>query len=1267
MLLTLYDHYGNEKAELQANDSSRQDKAVQGDNVLSLGFTLYEHVSIDVNDYVDFCGERYWALEQYEPAEKSRVEWEYNVKLYGIESLIKRFLVLNNTDGENEAVFTLTARPVDHVRLIVKCINDGMDQTTNFKVGSVEGTDNVVINYEGKYCDEALKELADAVGVEWWIEGETVNLSRCQWGSSVVLGYGEGLTSLEQDKADNVKFYTRLFPIGSSRNIDRETYGASRLQLSGGAKYVDLPDLVEKYGVIHHYEQEAFSGIYPRRVGEVSSVRSEEVEDSDGKPFTIWYFKDDSLTFDPNDYEIGGLVKHVSFQEGSELAGLGAEDGHYFEVNYDSETHEFEIITTWPYDDDRQLPGDTLVPQPGDKYILWNIRMPDEYYTLAEKEFQTSVEEYNRKHVQDVSLYKGGTDHVWIEETGTELEIGRRVRLKSQEYFPSLGYRDSRITRISRSVNLPSQMDIEISDALSSGTLEKIDDAISDAKSYAGSILGAVNVPDLIRSWDKTKPTDNNIYSARRTHKEFLSKNTADRAQKKIVFDEGIEAGDFKAGEKGGYIDGQGKAELLTLVVRQLLRSARFVDGFGGEGWQLWIDEQKLANLTIDKLTVRQVMTVFELLIEKIRSVGGQIVVSAANGKIKTVEEVDGYYKITFEQENTFVPHDLMRCQTFTGGTLKSYWVEVFAIDGNSVLVETSEFDASLPAEGDEVVLMGNTEDTKRQNLVLISATEDGQPRIDVMNGVRSKSFEGCLRARLGNLDGIEDPWFPDGVKGDGLYSDNVYLRGKFQFSNCMDLETRFSITDGNIQSSVEALREDFVEEKGFLSNPSFNRGLESWEIDDAAMLYETGQTCIIANSELLSTKESGAALMYDDSRRVMRIKNTSIIQRNAAMRAKPDIVKDTDGIREPALIHFSVLVKVISSGTLNVGFDGETTEGFHSFLPFSQKNDLAQSDSYQMVTMSGVWTGTGDFKFEFTGELYAYNFIITSDPVEAFTYRYKSLFEQSARLTKLAVAVYGEGKEAEELLKESGLMVTPKGTGIYMRTIDDKGEEHIALIGVGETDSDGNTVIKLTADNIKLEGLVTANGHFKIDGEGNIEAVNAKISGEVNANSGTFSGILNGANGYFKGFVRKEITVINHDNLQQYLSPYDYLDGYYIGFLAFEKIGSLIVFKDLTKDDADTANILLPGVRYNTTYDNDIRINQARALVGCTIMIYNLSLYDVAVTGYLKKSVDGTSLSPAIPPNTFFKATCELDIVDGVEDIYWKYILGNAKIPSSI
>ena len=126
MLLTLYDSHGNAKARIEPDDSSTQDKEIQGDNLLKLSFTLYEFVPFDVNDYVDYCGERYRALERYVPSEKSSVEWDYNVLLYGVESLIKRFLVLNLTDGDGEAVFSLTARPAEHVRLIVANINAGM-------------------------------------------------------------------------------------------------------------------------------------------------------------------------------------------------------------------------------------------------------------------------------------------------------------------------------------------------------------------------------------------------------------------------------------------------------------------------------------------------------------------------------------------------------------------------------------------------------------------------------------------------------------------------------------------------------------------------------------------------------------------------------------------------------------------------------------------------------------------------------------------------------------------------------------------------------------------------------------------------------------------------------------------------------------------------------------------------------------------------------------------------------------------------------------
>lgn len=1104
-MIEIYGSNDRLKCQVEAGSSSQQDKALQSDNVLSLSFTHYAFLELDVNDWCEFAGERYWLQEKYLPKQKNEHEWEYNVKLYGIESLIKRLLVLQNSDGENEAVFTLTAPASEHVRLIVQSMNDGMDHTTNWKVGDVVATENLTIDYDGTYCDEGLRLVAEAAGTEWWIEGETVNLCRCEQGAELLLRYGESLLSLDRDEADGVKFYTRLFPIGSSRNIDRSKYGSTRLQLPGGAKYVDIPDLVERYGVFHHYEQEAFSGIYPRRVGVISSVRWEEVKDPDGNPFTIWYFKDNGLTFDPNDYEIAGLVKHVSFQSG-EL------EGRDFEVNYNSSTREFEIITTWPYDDDMQLPdahGGHLVPAPGNTYILWNIRMPDEYYDLAEKEYQSAVEAFNREHLLDKSVYKAPTNPKWVERSGAQLYIGRRVRLESQKYFPKLGYRSSRITRLTRKVSDPYQIDLEISDAVSTGTMTKIEDSIHDVKMYVRESSSVL--PDIIRSWDETKPTDNNIYSARRTHKEFLSKNTADRAKKKIIFDEGIEAGDYEAGERGGYIDGQGNAELLTLVVRQLLRSARFVDGFGGEGWQLWIDEQELANLTIDKLTVRQVMTVFELLVEKIRSVGGQIVVSAANGKIKTVEEVDGYYKITFEQENTFVAHDLMRCQTFTGGNLKSYWVEVAAVDGNSVLVEASEFDASLPAEADEVVLMGNTENALRQNLILISATEDGQPRIDVMDGVKGKNFTDCLRARLGNLDGIKDDWFPadNQPHGNGLYSDNAYLRGTFLLVTGEDIKTKFEITEGKIASSVSALRQDFAIDRGYLNNPSFDEGLSKWLTENETVFWLVGNKWIWANENVLTKKGDGASVTKDDGRVVVRIKNKYITQKNANLRSKPTMeTNQTTGQKEAKPVYLSFLYRCAEAGTLKVRFEGVDKAGFENFNSMDVEEELAVTDGYKQYTCNGLWNGTGDFKLSFTGDIYLYMLILSTDKIESLTYKYRTLFEQSEKLVKIAAQNFDQNGN---VLAESGIMVKATGTGIYAQGPDGK----LALIGVGVeesyTDEQGQeqtrTVIKLTADNIKLEGLVTANQNFKIKEDGSIEAVNGKFTGEINASSGTIGG----------------------------------------------------------------------------------------------------------------------------------------------------------------
>lgn len=1100
MLLTVYDRGRQAKAVLSPDDSSTQVKAIQSDNVLTLSFTLYEYVALEVNDYVDFDGERYWLQERYLPDERSTQEWKYDVKFYGIESLMRRFLVLNVVDGDPEPVFTLTAPPREHMALIVKSINDGMGGVTDWKVGRVEGTENVVIDYEGKYCPDALKELAGKVpGAEWWVEGQTVNLCRCEHGEEISLAYGKGLTELSRDKADGAKFYTRLFPVGSSRNIDPEKYGHSRLQLPDGAKYVDVN--TEKHGIHHHYEKDAFADIYPRRVGTVTSVRSAQVTDEDGHPFVIWYFRDDTLNFDPNTYELAGKVKRVSFQEGGELAGLGEEeDGtYYFEVNFDSDTREFEIITIWPYDDDTQLPGGNLIPKAGDRYILWNIRMPDEYYALAEEEYLTAVNKYNLENAIDVSVYKGPTDHVYVERNKIDLYPGRRVRLESAEYFPETGFRSSRITKITRKVALPSQVDLEIGDALSTGVMESLKGSIEEVRNYTKTV--GSNLPDIIRSWDNTLPTDNNLFSARRSQAEHLSKKKADRAKKKITFEEGIGIGQ----EENGGIDGKGNAELLTLVVREFLRSPQFVDGLLGEGWRLWM-EDALSHLTIDKLTVRQVMVVLELLIEKVRSVGGQLCVSAANGKIKTAVLEDGFYKITFEQANTFRAHDLMRCATFTGGNLKGYWVEVAGVEGDSILVGVDEFGTSLPAPGDECVLMGNTENPLRQNLILISATEDGQPRMDVMDGVKAKNFTGCLRARLGNLDGISDDWFPadNQPHGNGLYSDNAYLRGTFLLVTGEDIKTKFEIVEGRITSVVTALRQDFATDRGYLNNPAFDDGLMKWNTENETVFFLVGNRWVWANGNVLTKKGDGASVTEDDGRKVVRIRNKYILQKRANLKSIPSMPENGSGEKEAVPVYLTFFYRCAVGGTLRVEFVGVDKTGFANFNSMEVEEELPATDGYVQYTCSGLWNGTGDFKLSFTGDIYLYMLILSTDRVESLTHRYKTLFEQSERLVKISAAVFDRD---ENFLQETGLVVKPEGAGIYAQDADGK----LALIGVSvdETDADGNkiSVVKLTGDHIKLEGLVTANENFKILEDGSIEAKNGKFTGEIDADTGKIGG----------------------------------------------------------------------------------------------------------------------------------------------------------------
>lgn len=122
-----------------------------------------------------------------------------------------------------------------------------------------------------------------------------------------------------------------------------------------------------------------------------------------------------------------------------------------------------------------------------------------------------------------------------------------------------------------------------------------------------------------------------------------------------------------KNGSPTGKITKEGQLQYLSAIIYEFLSSETFVPGFLGEGFKIWLENGNW-HIECDNLTVRQTINIFELLIQKIRSVNGAIVVSQSNGKLSAVEEVGTQYKLTTGEEfPTFQEGDLVRCQTFAG------------------------------------------------------------------------------------------------------------------------------------------------------------------------------------------------------------------------------------------------------------------------------------------------------------------------------------------------------------------------------------------------------------------------------------------------------------------------------------------------------------------------------------------------------------------------------------------------------------------------
>ena len=228
MELKIYNRSGELKLTVSTSSSSTWNQELMKEYSVSVSFTHPSYVMLDVEDYVLLEGVKFSIKKEYKPRQKDTQTYSYSVKFYAPIHDAEQVKYLHLTDGAYNPQFSLDGGPREHLQKWVENMNRIYGREV-WSIGDVVVADNRTIEYNNVTCWDAATMIAEAFGTEWWTDGFTFNLSRCEHGEPVELGYMRGLTSLAQsENSDSVKFFTRLIPLGSTKNIDPSRYGFSR-------------------------------------------------------------------------------------------------------------------------------------------------------------------------------------------------------------------------------------------------------------------------------------------------------------------------------------------------------------------------------------------------------------------------------------------------------------------------------------------------------------------------------------------------------------------------------------------------------------------------------------------------------------------------------------------------------------------------------------------------------------------------------------------------------------------------------------------------------------------------------------------------------------------------------------------------------------------------------------------------------------------------------------------------------------------------------
>ena len=777
-----------------------------------LKFTTATPIYFEIGDSVEIPDFGYFELtSSYFPKHNDSDGYDYEMQMDAYYMSWKnKICKYRPQHGANETSFNLTTTVGVHMNVILGNLK-ALGLTYNGKEFSVDYTtyNNKAFDVQKRFLIEygsisildALNAICseDALNCEWWIDGSIIYLGYCEM---------EGQTTFEQDanvlsmsySESKSTYITRLYAFGSDRNIpkgyftgadaDVTTDGVATDYLMLPNKEVDSDGFYAKDGYLENVnvvknDKQAIEGVvmfddeYPKVECRVSRIKTYDstVDNNDGTKTTQTFWQIGSTDSFAESFEASWIKSNLTL--GIKFTS-GALMGMEFDVSFkiiDKENF-FEIVANDTYG--RTLPDSLMCPKEGDRFFLFNwdatkITDTDLIPTAQLSLFDRAKQYYQKTMISNSNFtctmdgdkfYNGGTYDYH--------PLGEQVKLINDMFAQvdadGKHYRNSRIIGMEIPLYIPyDHPQYTVGEKAATSRLGKLEDKVDSIKvngmQIGGTGSGNGGGVYVIGMNDTTPASDSNVYSARRSRMEFVSRLLDNTAHGTITFEKvqkflkGIRIGNNTAYS----IDANGN------VTINLLNSADYDDATQA-GFGFYKRKDGKYGLNVTDLSVWGKAYFNNLTIRELTYVGGNLVFSPSAGKIFEVREItDAQGEVTgwkcylladdgtTATTNMWEKYDQVKCETFNiqAGVYehvsnKYYWRLVTDVstenevitdaegnvlyDGKKyawIIISATDKDigSDNPAAGDTIVLEGNRKNTDRMNFVIKETYGDNAPR----------------------------------------------------------------------------------------------------------------------------------------------------------------------------------------------------------------------------------------------------------------------------------------------------------------------------------------------------------------------------------------------------------------------------------------------------------------------------------------------------------------------------------------------------------